>query len=161
MPRASARLGLGEEVESALNPSLCFSHRLWLPRDSARLGLGEEVEMELGPKTFAAATSWDALQLANAAGKPADCAYSFYDYLAQCFPSLQTSKRKILETAFQRVQLDEMIELMRFSCGATPSHTPARKDDLAVVSLLACLHILVDAASHVQLNTYFIFIIYI
>ena len=68
--------------------------------------------MEFGPKTFDAATSWDALQLANAAGELADHAYTFYDYLVQCFPSLQGSKRKILETAFQRVQLDEMIELM-------------------------------------------------
>ena len=68
--------------------------------------------MEFGPKTFDAATSLDALEQANAAGKPADYAYTFYEYLVQCFPSLQGSKRSILETAFQRVQLDEMIELM-------------------------------------------------
>ena len=68
--------------------------------------------MEIGPKTFDAAMSWEALQLANTAGKPADYAYTFYGYLRQCFPSLQGVKRKILETAFQRVQLDEMIELM-------------------------------------------------
>ena len=67
------------------------------------------VEMELGPKTFAAATSWEALQLANAEPEQH---YTFYDYLVQCFPSLQGAKRKILEAAFQRCQLDEMIELM-------------------------------------------------
>ena len=60
------------------------------------------VEMEFGPKKFPAATSWEALQLANAEPEQH---YTFYDYLVQCFPSLQGSKRKILEAAFQRSEL--------------------------------------------------------
>ena len=60
-------------------------HR-WLPRASARLGFGE----------------W--------AAWPRRVRVQFLRLLG--FPALQDSKRKVLGTAFHRVQLDEMIELM-------------------------------------------------